>query len=111
HVLAPLFVRVAVGAAAVVRGLAVDLASQTPASALTLVSREPRRNIPITSVGDQELVPLDDLAQALQLQLQESLGTMAIYYKGKTVFLTADQPLAQVTGRMVSLSSPPTRRA
>ncbi|HMD34004.1 MAG TPA: N-acetylmuramoyl-L-alanine amidase [Vicinamibacterales bacterium] len=111
HVRSPLFFLVTVTAASVLLGLAVDLSSQTPASALTLVSRETRRNIPITSVGDQELVPLDDLAQALQLQLQESLGTMTISYKGKTVFLTADQPLAQVTGRMVSLSSPPTRRA
>jgi len=100
-----------VTASSVLLGLAVGLSSQTPASALTLVSKETRRTIPITPVGDQELVPLDDLAQALQLELQESLGTMTVSYKGKTIFLTADQPLAQVTGRMVSLSSAPTRRA
>jgi N-acetylmuramoyl-L-alanine amidase len=97
-------------AATVLLGLAIGLSSQTPGSTLTIVSRETRRQIPITPVGDQEMVPLDDLAQAFQLQLQESLGTMTVSYKGKTIFLTADQPLAQVTGRMVSLSSAPTRR-
>jgi len=97
-------------AASILLGLAAGLSSQTPASALTLVSKDNRRNIPLTLVGDQEFAALDDLAQAFQLQLQESLGTMTVAYKGKTIFLTADEPLAQVSGRMVSLSSAPTRR-
>src|SRR5215470_8333283 len=84
-----------VTAATILLGLAIGLSSQTPASVLTLVTRETRRDIPITAIGDQEMVALDDLAQAFQLQLQESLGTMTVSYKGKTIFLTADQPLAQ----------------
>src|SRR5580765_5767867 len=95
-------------------GLAVGLRSQpaspTGAPVLTLISKDVRRNIPLTVVGDQELIALDELAAAFQLQLQESLGTMTVTYKGKTIFLTADQPLASVSGRMVSLSSAPTRR-
>src|SRR5579862_5608236 len=98
-------------AVVVLLGLAAGLSSQPAApGVLTLVSKEVRRNIPIIVVGDQELVALDDVAAGFQLQLQESLGSMTVNYKGKTLILTADQPLASVSGRMVSLSSAPTRR-
>src|SRR5579872_2182819 len=110
-----------IATAVILIGLAAGVSSQqgppvatppvSPAPAtLTLVSKEVRRTIPLTVVGDQEFVALDDLASAFQLQLQESLGSMTVGYKGKTIFLTADQPLASVSGRMVSLSAAPTRR-
>ncbi|HYM25317.1 MAG TPA: N-acetylmuramoyl-L-alanine amidase [Vicinamibacterales bacterium] len=103
-------------AAVILIGLAAGVSTQQPpspapsAATLTLVSKEVRRTIPLTVVGDQEFVALDDLASAFQLQLQESLGSMTVGYKGKTILLTADQPLASVSGRMVSLSAAPTRR-
>lgn len=117
----PLFVRshssfiaaiavLAVAVPCLVAGLSSQPTPASSAPALTLVSKEVRRTIPLTVVGDQELVALDDLASAFQLQLQESLGSMTVSYKGKTIFLTADQPLASVSGRMVSLSAAPTRR-
>ena len=90
---------------------AVVLSSQTaPAPALTLLSREGRRTLPITLGADQEIVALDDLAGAFQLTVrEESLGTVTVSYKGKTIVLTPDQALASIAGRLVSLPAPPTR--
>ena len=92
-------------------GLAAGLSSQPASpSSLTLVTKDVRRSIPLVQVGDQDLIGLDDLASAFNLQLQESLGSMTVGYKGKTIILTVDQPLASVAGRMVSLSAAPIRR-
>ena len=92
-------------------GLAVALSSQTaPSPALTLLSRDGRRPLPISLAGDQELVALDDLAGVFQLAVrEESQGAITVSYKGKTIVLTADQALASVSGRLVSLPAPTTR--
>ncbi len=90
--------------------LARDLAGQSPASSsLTIVARETRRPIPLTTVGAQELVALDDLATAFQASLREDAGAITFSYKGRTIVLTAEQTLASVAGRVISLPSPPTR--
>jgi len=91
-------------------GLAAVLSSQpAPGPALTLLSKDGRRTLPITIVGDQEFVALDDLASTFQLQVQESLGAITVSYKGRTIVLTPDQSLASVSGRLISLPAPPTR--
>src|SRR5262249_46660846 len=46
---------------------------------------------------------------AFQLAVQESLGAITVSYKGRTIVLTPDQSLASVSGRLISLPSPPTR--
>ncbi len=91
--------------------LAVTLLSQTAATpALSLLSREGRRPLPITMVGDQEFVGLDDLAAAFPVTVhEETLGAITVTYKAKTIILTADQTLASVSGRLISLPAPPVR--
>jgi N-acetylmuramoyl-L-alanine amidase len=83
--------------------------SQASAPALTLLARDGRRSLPLTLLGDQEFVGLDELAQAFQLSVQESLGAITVSYKGRTIVLTPDQTLASVAGRLISLPAPPTR--
>jgi N-acetylmuramoyl-L-alanine amidase len=79
-------------------------------SSLTIISKDGRRAVPLSGSGDQELVFLDDLAAAFQLTIrEESLGALAVSYKGKTILMTPDQPLVSIAGRLVSLPSPPTR--
>jgi N-acetylmuramoyl-L-alanine amidase len=74
------------------------------------LSKDGRRPLPITLVADQEFVALDDLAAAFQLTIrEESLGAITVSYKGKTIVLTADQALASVSGRLISLPAPPAR--
>jgi len=91
--------------------VAAALSSQTAQPpALSLLSREGRRAVPLALVNDQEFVALDDLAGAFQLTVrEESLGAVTVSYKGKTIVLTPDQALASVGGRLVSLPAPPSR--
>jgi N-acetylmuramoyl-L-alanine amidase len=97
--------------AALLLVLAAGLSSQLPqAPSLTLLSRDGRRALPITIVADQEFIALDDLAATFQLAVrEESQGAMTVSYNGKTIVLTADQTLASVSGRLISLPAPPTR--
>lgn len=81
------------------------LGGQSPS--LTLLSRDARRAIPLTIVNDQEYVALDDLAQAFQLSVREESGAITVTYKNRTIVLTPDQPLASISGRLVSLPARP----
>jgi N-acetylmuramoyl-L-alanine amidase len=95
-------------AVACVLALATGLSSQTPpAPALTLLARDGRRALPMTLVGAQEMVALDDLATAFQLTVREdAFAAVTVSYKEKTIVLTPDQALASVSGRLVSLPAP-----
>ena len=90
---------------------ASGLLSQTaPAPALTLLARDGRRTLPIAMVGDQEFIALADLGGAFQLAVrEETQGAITVTYNGRTIILTADQPLASVSGRLVSLPASPSR--
>jgi N-acetylmuramoyl-L-alanine amidase len=106
----PGFFRALAIAVAVASLLAVDrLAGQNAPSTLTVLSRDARRAIPISSAGGQERLALDDLASAFQLAVREEAGALTVSYKGQLIVLTADQAMASVAGRLVSLSVPPTR--
>src|SRR5215472_10322920 len=91
--------------------LSVDVlhSQQTP---FTVLSKENnalvRRTLQSTTINEQEYVGLDDLASLFQLSVREdALGALTVTYKGKTVLLTPDQPLASIAGRVVSLPAPP----
>ena len=104
----------AIAAFAIAAGLLASGApagGQNPASpALTILSKEGRRSLPLNIVNDQELVFLDDLAMTFQLTVrEESLGILTVAYKGRTILLTPDQPLVSIAGRLVSLPASPTR--
>ena len=75
-----------------------------------MLSRDGRKPLALALVNEQEFVGLDDLAATFQLAVQESLGAVTVSYKGKTVILTADQTLASVAGRLISLPAPPVRQ-
>jgi N-acetylmuramoyl-L-alanine amidase len=90
--------------------LAAVLSSQGAAPpSLTVLSREGRRALPLTVTDNQEFVALDDLALAFQLTVREDPLGITVSYKGKTIVLTADQALASVSGRLVSLPASPLR--
>ena len=98
-------------AAILILAAGIPAGGQGPASpALTILSKDGRRALPLNIVNDQELVFLDDLASAFQLTVrEESLGTLTVAYKGRTILLTPDQPLVSIAGRLVSLPASPTR--
>ncbi len=87
--------------------LAISLTGQSPA--LTLLSRDGRRAIPLSLAADQEFVSLDDLAAAFQLTVREESGAITVSYKSRTIVLTPEQPLASISGRLISLPARPLR--
>jgi N-acetylmuramoyl-L-alanine amidase len=88
---------------------AAHVGGQAPAPSLQVLSRDGRRAIPITTSGSQELIPLDDLAAAFQLNVRDDGGAITVGYRGRTIVLTPDQTIASVAGRLISLPAAPVR--
>lgn len=82
-----------------------------PPTPLTLISREGRRPIPTTILSGQELISLDEVASLFQVSVREDAlaGGLTLTYKGRTIVVSADQPMASVSGRVVTLPSPAVR--
>jgi N-acetylmuramoyl-L-alanine amidase len=79
-----------------------------PQAPLTLITRDARRPVPTTVVGGQELIALDDVASLFQVVVRDDAlaGGVTLTYRGRTVVASADQPMASVNGRVVTLPSP-----
>ena len=94
--------------------LAVLLQAQgtPPPSPLTLITRDARRPVPTTMLSGQELIALDDVATLFGVAVREDAlaGGMTVAYRGRTIVLSADQPMASVSGRVVTLPSPVVRQ-
>ena len=82
-----------------------------PASPLTLISRDGRRPVPTVTLSGQELIALDDVASLFGVNVREDAlaGGITITYRGRTIVMSADQPMASVSGRVVTLPSPVVR--
>jgi N-acetylmuramoyl-L-alanine amidase len=82
-----------------------------PPSALTLLTREGRRQIPTTTLSGQELIALDDVAALFDVTVREDTlaGGLTVTYRGRTIVVSSDQPMASVSGRVVALPSPAVR--
>jgi N-acetylmuramoyl-L-alanine amidase len=88
---------------------AAQLVGQAPTPSLQVLTSEGRRALPITVSQNQELVGLDDLASAFQLNVRDDGGAITVAYKGRSIVLTPDQTIASVAGRLISLPFPPVR--
>ena len=82
-----------------------------PATPLTLLSRDGRRQVPTIVLSGQELIALDDVASLFQVAVREDtlVGGLTINYRGRTIVVSSDQPMASVSGRVVALPSPAVR--
>jgi N-acetylmuramoyl-L-alanine amidase len=84
--------------------------AQTVGPSLTLLSREGRRPLPLTVINNQEYVAVDDLAGPFGTTAREAAGGLTIAARGRTIVVTADQPVVSAAGRLVSLPAPALRR-
>jgi len=82
-----------------------------PATPLTLLSREGRRPVPTIVLSGQELIALDEVAALFQVTVREDTlaGGLTITYRGRTIVVSNDRPMASVSGRVVTLPSPAVR--
>jgi N-acetylmuramoyl-L-alanine amidase len=78
---------------------------------LTLVSKDGRRTVPTVMSNGRELIAIDDLAAFFSVTVREDAlaGGFTVSYRGKTIVASADQPMASVDGRIVTLPSPVVR--
>lgn len=87
-------------------------AQDTPAPGpLMLVTRDAKRPVPTTTTNGRELIALDDIATLFQVAVREDAlaGGFTLSYRGRTIIVSGDQPMASVEGRVVSLPSPAVR--
>ena len=78
-----------------------------PAAPLQMLAQGVRRTLPSTLIGSQEYVALDDLAPPFQLNVREEAGSLTVTAGSRTIVLTPDQPLASLSGKLMSLPAPP----
>jgi N-acetylmuramoyl-L-alanine amidase len=93
--------------------LSVALPAQQPTAALpyTVVTRESRRPLATRTIGGQEMFALDDLARLFSLTVREdaAAGGLMVTAAAQTIVISTQQPLASVSGRMISLPAAPVR--
>jgi N-acetylmuramoyl-L-alanine amidase len=93
--------------------LPIALPAQQPASALpyTVVSKDARRPLAVRLLGGQEMFALDDLARLFGVTVREDTqaGAITVTSGAQTIVLSPQQPLASVSGRMISLPAAPVR--
>jgi N-acetylmuramoyl-L-alanine amidase len=91
-------------------GATMDAWAQGSTPALTILSREGRRPLPVTVINNQDYVAVDDLAAPFGTAAREAAGGLTITARGRTIIVTADQTVVSAAGRLVSLPAPAVRR-
>lgn len=104
--------RVLLRAAGVFAVLALSLIATAQPASLTVLSRDGRKPLPLTTINSQDYVAVDDLNTAFGTAAREDrlAGGLTISLRGRTIVLTADQNVVSVSGRLVSLPAAPVRR-
>lgn len=95
---------------ALVAGLAVLVSAQTPP--ITVVAREGRKPLPVTSINNQDYVAVDDINTAFATTAREDrlAGGLIITARTRSIVVTENQNVVSVSGRLVTLPAPPLRR-
>jgi N-acetylmuramoyl-L-alanine amidase len=86
-------------------------AQQPPAAAYIVVTRQARQPLAVRTISGQDMFALDDLARLFNLAVREDTlaGGLTVSSGTQTIVLSLQQPLASVSGRMISLPAAPVR--
>ena len=81
-------------------------------SSLTVISREGRKPLPVTTINNQDYVSVDDINTAFGTTSREDrlAGGLTITARGRSIVVTENQNVVSVAGRLVPLPAPPVRR-
>jgi N-acetylmuramoyl-L-alanine amidase len=87
-------------------------AAQGQTGSYRVLSREGTRQLPFSTVNNQDVVALDEVARLFGVTLREDqlAGGVTLTAGTRTIIVTAAQPVVSVAGRLVSLSAPPVRQ-
>jgi N-acetylmuramoyl-L-alanine amidase len=87
-------------------------AAQGPTGSYRVLSREGTRQLPFSTLNNQDVVALDEVARLFGVTLREDqlAGGVTLTAGTRTIIVTAAQPVVSVAGRLVSLSAPPVRQ-
>jgi N-acetylmuramoyl-L-alanine amidase len=100
----------ALAALVLLAGLSVLLSAQP--SSITVVSREGRKPLPVTTINNQDYVAVDDINTAFGTSSREDrlAGGLTITARNRSIVLTENQNVVSVAGRLTPLPAPPVRR-
>ena len=78
----------------------------------TVLSREGRKPLPVTTINNQDYIAVDDVNAAFATTSREDrlAGGLTITARGRSIVLTENQNVVSVAGRLVTLPAPPVRR-
>ena len=98
--------------AGIVSILALSLIATAQPASLTVLLREGRKPLPLTTINNQDYISVDDINTVFGTTSREDrlAGGLTITLRGRSIFVTADQNVVSVSGRLVSLPSPTVRR-
>ena len=93
-----------------IAGLSFLASAQAPS--ITVVSREGRKPLPVTTINNQDYIAVDDVNTAFATTSREDrlAGGLTITARGRSIVLTENQNVVSVAGRLVTLPAPPLRR-
>ena len=91
-------------------GLSFLVSAQAPS--LTVIARDGRKPLPLTSINNQDYVFVDDVNAAFATTSREDrlAGGLTITARGRSIVLTENQNVVSIAGRLVTLPAPPLRR-
>jgi N-acetylmuramoyl-L-alanine amidase len=79
---------------------------------ITIIARDGRKPLPVTSINNQDYIAVDDINTAFQTTSREDrlAGGLTVTARGRSIVLTENQNVVSVAGRLVTLPAPPLRR-
>lgn len=82
--------------------------AQEAGGGLTMIDENGRQAVETVVLRDQEMIAIDRLAELFRFDLSEDVRTRTVTLSaaGRSIILTAEQALASVDGRLVSLATP-----
>ena len=90
--------------------LAVVVSAQAPA--ITVISRDGRKPLAVTTINNQDYIAVDDINTAFGTSSREDrlAGGLTITARSRSIVVTENQNVVSVAGRLVPLPGPAVRR-